>query len=251
MQPRQIKEKTLYRGIIRAAWDITWRRREFWPLGFLAALLMMNGGAFEFITRACYKIASGAPYDGMIGMGQTVASAIAAGDSLNQVSLFIMVLVCLAVVAAIAVLATAAGGGLLRAAQELTLRRKLTARAAFASGMEKIGPLLLTQVVGRLVIFAAFVLAALGAFTAIGNVRGDLVAIILFVIFALAALAVSFLMMMTDAARDDRLHLPHRRGRRAGHGRRGPHIARALHAASRSARRAALARRHPVHRFPL
>jgi hypothetical protein len=199
MQLRQIKEKTLYRGIVCAAWDITWRRREFWPLGFLAALLMMNGGAFEFITRACYKIASGTPYDGIIGMSQTVASAVSSGDSLNRASLFIVVLICLAVYAAIVVLATSAGGGLLKAARELTLRRKLTARAAFSSGMGKIGPLLLTQVVGRLVIFSAFVLAALGAFTTIGNVWGDLAAIALFVIFAIIALTVSFLMMMTDA----------------------------------------------------
>jgi hypothetical protein len=199
MQTRQLKEKTLYRDIIRASWSITWRHKEYWPLGFLAALLMMNGGAFELIVRGFYKIASGSPYDGLIGLSQTVASAVAAGDSLSRASLFVMVLLCVAIYAAVIVLASAGGGALLKSANRLAFGKKLTPRAALASGMEKVGPLLLTQVVGHAVIFTGFVLAALGAFMVIDNAWGSLLAIALFVIFALAALAVSFLMMMTDA----------------------------------------------------
>jgi len=199
MQPRQLKEKTLYRGIIRAAWDMTRRQREYWPLGFLAALLLMNGGAFEFIARACLKISSGAPFDGVISLSQATMIAIASGDSLSRMSLFIMLMLCLAIYAAIVILATAAGGGLIKAASQAALRKNITARAALSSGMAKIGPLFLTQIIGRLAIFAAFTLAALGAFTEAGDAWGNIFAILLFVAFALTALAVSFLMMMTDA----------------------------------------------------
>jgi hypothetical protein len=199
MQPRQSKEKTLYRGIAQAAFEIAFKRREYWILGFLAALLMMNGGAFEFIVRAFHKISSGSPYDGAIALGQTAAFAIARGDFLSRASLFIMILLCLAVFAAIFVLATASGGGLIKAASRISSGKKLTPRAAFAGGMEKIGPLILTQLIGRTIIFVSFVLAALGAFTVVGNLWSDLVAIALFVVFAIAALAISFLMMMTDA----------------------------------------------------
>ena len=64
MRASTIKEGTLYRDIVRGAFEIAWRRRELLPLGFLASLLMMNGGAFEFIIRAIYKISSGDPYAG-------------------------------------------------------------------------------------------------------------------------------------------------------------------------------------------
>lgn len=199
MRPTQLKEKTLYRGLVRGAWEITWHKRELWPLGLLAALLMMNGGAFEFITRACLKIASGEPYSGAVYYGQAMMSVITNGDAVSQASLFFTLVLAVALFAAIALLAVAGGGALLKAAAGLAFKKKISARAALAAGMEKLGPLLLTQVVGRLTIFAGFVLAALGAYTIAGSFWGDLVAIGLFVVFSLVALVVSFLMMMTDA----------------------------------------------------
>jgi hypothetical protein len=104
-----------------------------------------------------------------------------------------------AVFALVAIVAVAASGGLLAAAARRALKKKMTLRGAFGAGMEKLGPLLLTQIIGRAAIFAAFALAALGVYTRAGSAAATIVAIVLFVIFAAAALLVSFLMVMTNA----------------------------------------------------
>lgn len=199
MRRAQEKERILYRSLIRHAAETAWRRRDLWPLGVFAALLMMNGGAFEFITRAYLKIASGSPYDGAVAYVQSVSGAVESADPMTRASLFIAILLGAAVFSAFAVMATASGGALLKAASRLAEHKKITARDALSAGAKKIGPLLITQVVGRFTIFTSFALAAIGAYISFGNGWNDLAAIGLFVLFAITALIVSFLMIMTDA----------------------------------------------------
>jgi len=199
MRASTIKEGTLYRDIVRGAFEIAWRRRELLPLGFLASLLMMNGGAFEFIIRAIYKISSGDPYAGGAANALAVFNALMAGDAAGRMSVFFSLLVFLAVFALVVLVAASASGALL---QTIARRAKTKTRSmgrAFASGAAHVGQLVLTQLVGRTVIFAAFVLAALGVYSSIDGRFGIAVGVILFVIFALVALIISFLMMMTNA----------------------------------------------------
>ncbi len=199
MAKAQLKEKYLYRDIVRGAFEIAWQRREFWVLGLLASLLMMNGGAFEFITRAIYKISSGNPYSGFTAGTQAVLNALVTNDAATQMNLFFSIVLFLAVYALVAIAAVAASGALLQTVAKRALKKKQTVGAAFAAGSAKIGPLLLTQVIGRIVIFTAFVMAALGVYASIDGSFGYLIGVALFVVFSLVALVVSFLMMMTNA----------------------------------------------------
>jgi hypothetical protein len=199
MAKAQLKEKYLYRDIVRGAFEVAWQRREFWVLGLLASLLMMNGGAFEFITRAIYKISSGQPYSGFTTGAQAVLNALFTNDVATQMNIFFSIVLFLAFYALVAIAAVAASGGLLQAVAKRALKKKQTVGAAFAVGAAKVGPLLLTQVIGRLVIFVAFVMAALGVYASIDGTSGYLIGVVLFVIFSLVALVVSFLMMMTNA----------------------------------------------------
>jgi len=199
MRASALKERNLYRDIFRGAWEITWRRRELWALGFLASLLMMNGGACEFIIRAVYKISSGDPYVGGAALAQSFMGALFTSDPATQLSVFLSLIIFLAVFALVALIAVSAGGALLSAAAGRTMKKRSSVRNAFGAGAGRVGSLLVTQLVGRTVIFVAFVLAALGVYSSIDGAFGYATAIILFDIFSLVALAVSFLMMMTNA----------------------------------------------------
>jgi len=199
MAKSQLKENNLYREIVRGAFETAWRRREFWVLGLLASLLLMNGGALEFITRAIYKISSGAPYSGAVVGAQAILNALATSDAATQINLFFSIILFLSVYTLMALSGTAASGALLQTVAKRALKKKQTIGAAFAAGSSKVGPLLVTQVIGRVVIFTAFVLAALGVYSSIDSVFGYLIGIVLFVIFSLVTLTVSFLMMMTNA----------------------------------------------------
>ena len=199
MAKSQLKEKYLYRDVVRGAFEVMWNRREFWVLGLLASLLMMNGGAFEFITRAIYKISSGDPYSGFTAGTQAVLNALVTNDVATQMNIFFSIMLFLAVYAVGAIAAVAASGALLQTVAKRALKKKQAVGAAFAAGSAKIGPLLLTQVIGRIVIFVAFVMAALGVYASIDGTGGYLIGVVLFVVFSLTALIVSFLMMMTNA----------------------------------------------------
>ncbi len=199
MQTRQIKERPLYRELLRAAWDIAKKRRELWPLGLFAAFLMMNGGAFEFVVRAYAKISSGSPYDGVVSYALSIADAARAADPATLAGLFLALILGAAVFAAFAVMATVSGGGLLAAAAGIAAKKRMSARQAFSAGAAKTGPLLMTQLAGRFVIFIAFILAATGSYLSAGSIWNEIAAVFLFVLFAATALVVSFLMIMTDA----------------------------------------------------
>lgn len=198
MRASVLKEKTLYRDIVRGAIDITWQRRELWVLGLLASILAMNGGAFEFIVRAIYKISSGDPYAGGAVTARAIIDTMLTSDTVTQISLAFSIILAAAVAALVILSATAASGALLQTVARRVFKKKQTVREAMAAGAAHVGPLLVTQLVGRSIIFTAFVLAALGVYSSNGNV-GFIVGVILFVIFSLAALFVSFLMMMTNA----------------------------------------------------
>lgn len=200
MRPNPIKERTLYRGLIRSAWEIAWHRREFWPLGLLASLLMMNGGAFEFIASATNQIESGAPFGLYLTYAQAAIDAVANGNSIARVSVFFSLLLIICAVALLAILAVAASGGLMLSVARRVTRRKTALGDAFNAGMTKLGPLLLTQIVGRTVIFVLFALAALGVYSWGTSREAIVIPGILFVLFAVGALLVTFLMMMTNAA---------------------------------------------------
>ena len=199
MQKAQLKEQPLYRDLLRGALEITWHRRELWLLGLLASLLMMNGGAFEFIVRAVFKIASGAPFSGGIQYFELTIDGIAYGDTATRASLFFSILIGLSLFALGAILAIAASGGLLSAAAKKALKKPVSLRGAFGEGMEKLGPLVLTQLLGRITIFCTYILASLGMYLTFESTGSIILAIALFVAFSATALAVSFLMMMTNA----------------------------------------------------
>ncbi len=197
MRASQLKERGLYREILRGAFEIMRRRRELWLLGLLAALLMINGGAFEFIIRAVYKIRSGAPFSGAVSYIQTALGAIASGDAVTQTSIFFALILTLAVLALGAIIAVAASGGLLYATARRVANKRAGLRESFAAGLRKLGPLFLTQSIGRLAIFCLFALMAIGVYTT--TRAGTAVFVVLFLVFAVAALLITFLMMMTNA----------------------------------------------------
>ena len=199
MAKSQIKEQALYRDILRGAFEITWHRRELLGLGILASFLMMNGGAFEFIVRAIYKISAGNPYSGAPQFIKAIVDGIGSAETTTQISVFLTAILLAGVFALIAIVGVAASGGLFTASSRYALKKKVTTREAFASGMNKLGPLLLTQIFGRITIFAAFSLAAIGVYTQTGNPTASYVSIALFVAFAVTALFVSFVMAMTNA----------------------------------------------------
>ena len=199
MRTAVINEKTLYRDIVRSAFEITWNRRDFWVLGLLASLLMMNGGACEFIIRAIYKISSGNPYSGVAAGTQAVIAALFVNDTATQMSVFFSVVLFVAVFALIALAATAASGALLSTVGRRAFKKKQSVQAAMSAGANKVGPLIVTQLIGRTIIFTTFVLAALGVYSSIDSSFGYVVGVILFIVFSLVALAVSFLMAMTNA----------------------------------------------------
>ena len=199
MTKSQIKEQALYRDILRGAFEVMWHRRELWLLGILASLLMTNGGAFEFIVRAIYKISAGAPYSGAPQLIQTIIDGIGSAETTTQISIFLTAILLAGIFALIAIIGVAASGSLFIASARYALKKKITAREAFALGMNNLGPLLLTQILGRITIFAAFTLAAIGVYAQADSSAASLVSIALFVLFAATALVISFVMNMTNA----------------------------------------------------
>ena len=85
-------------------------------------------------------------------------------DPTTQISVFFSAILFLAIFALIALCAVAASGALLGVVARRALKKKQSVRVAFSAGAAHVGPLLLTQLVGRAVIFIAFVLAALGVY---------------------------------------------------------------------------------------
>ena len=83
----------------------------------------------------------------------------------------------------------ASQGSLFIASARYALKKKITAREAFALGMNNLGPLLLTQILGPITMFAAFTLAAIGVYAQADSSAASLVSIALFVFIAVPPLS--------------------------------------------------------------
>jgi hypothetical protein len=199
MRKIQPKEKSLYRELVAAAWSITKERRHLWFLGLGAAILMMNGGAADYLFRTFVKVSSGDPYSGLIAAGRAVVSAVGTGDNETRIGIFAALLLGAAIFTLVGAMAVASSGGLLSAVGAYLGNKKMSAREAFSRGMEKLGPLVVTQIVGRTILFFIFTFSVLGVYIYQENALNLAVSIGLLLVFAVAAIIIPFLMVMTNA----------------------------------------------------
>ena len=194
----QAKERTLYRDIIHGAWEIAWHRKQLWVLGFFAALL--GGGALETITRGANAIASGEPFVGAIVFIQNIRATLISSASGEKLTVALAALLLAAIAVLVLMLAVSGAAGLVAATARIVRGKTITMREAFAVGMAKFWPVLGLQVIGRAVTTALLVLTAGFSFLAASNGTNIVTYLLMFVLFACAALAVSFMTSIATAA---------------------------------------------------
>jgi len=194
------RERTLYRELIRAAWELTWHRKEFWVLGFFAAFLG-NGGAVDAILRAAGKISSAIPFLEGYAYTRSVYVVLLYGTFAERATIILTLLIVITVGALVVIAAISSMGGIIHAAARRVGRQKVAPRAALIEGTMRFWPLLLIQFLGRTLTFALLSLTVAGYFLSSFIVpRAGILYLILFIVFALAALFVSFMMAVSSAA---------------------------------------------------
>ena len=196
----QRKEKTLYRGIMRGAWEISWHHKRLWVLGFFAALLG-NGGAVDFIIKNAGRFDTRVPQ-----LTEVSASAVlsrimhASGTPVQNVTAVIAALFFAALAIVGIVLAVSAVGGILIATNRIVLKKKMTIRDAFRAGAVRFWPMLGVQLLGWIATGLLLAMTA-GAVLSAGRTPGALATyLVSFVLFCALALVVSVLTAIASAA---------------------------------------------------
>lgn len=142
-----MQEGTLYRHILKEAWDITWRNKPLWVLGFLA-VFWGDLGAYQSLNAALgnfFPLLPWPPGKNLLPLPALpsatpggVAAGIAAG------------LIVLALLAAIVVVATAGRGGLLLAIAKRRARQSIKLSVAFSRGARAFWTLLAIGILAKL-----------------------------------------------------------------------------------------------------
>lgn len=152
----------LYRHLLMDAFKTVRKAPALWLLGFFVSFLG-NGGVYELLIQGTGRLGLQDSFGQFFTLGALPGEAAFAKafSTIGFGNVTVLLLVCLAVLALVAVAAwviVSAQGGLISGARDAAKGRKPTFRAAFAAGNEVFGPLLILNLLSRLAIMAFFYL---------------------------------------------------------------------------------------------
>lgn len=165
-----MSDASLYRPTLRKAWQIAWRFKALWVLGFFATLLS-SGGEYEIITRFFYdRGSSGGFFSGIAGaFSSGIASGLQGGGSLwqNMTAALtstpaatiagVLVLALIAVVAIFFIwLGVTSQIALIRNVSVINQNKKTTINEGFDYGVKNFWPVFWSNVLLKLVILVVF-----------------------------------------------------------------------------------------------
>ncbi|KKU13210.1 MAG: hypothetical protein UX17_C0024G0006 [Parcubacteria group bacterium GW2011_GWC2_45_7] len=193
-----MKEASVYRGILKQAWEITRRNKKLWVLGFLA-IFWGNIGAynifdrsFGFLTAPTYPVSPGS---------LELAPVLKSATPLAIASGIVMTLLILSVLFILLWFMTVGRGGLIEAIAKRSDNKKVTVAAAITKGAKFFWPLLGIGLLSRLdVPLYVFLLAPAVRRTALGDGEGTGFFVLIFLAITLASLILSFLGIYASAS---------------------------------------------------
>lgn len=190
-----MKEGTLYRHILRDAWQLTWKNKLLWIFGFLA-VFWGDVGAYQTLNGALGDLNFSFPQtlSGAIPRLPPFASVTTAGAA---VGIIVMILFS-AVLLSLLILAIAARGGLLHEIASRKRGKKISVKGGLRQGFKAFWPLLGVGILTKLDIVLAFFLVHP---LIVGPTSSSTLAlfILLFTITTLISLILSFLGIYASA----------------------------------------------------
>jgi len=147
-----IHSHSVHRQILKDAWQMTWRHKWLWLLGFFAAFWASNG-LYQFF-RWSFQAEQGWQNPLSNGSGQMMWEKVwtwQSSDAITPLAILILVIL-VAVVAGIIWLATASQGGLISAIYDLSKEKAIKLRKALVIGTENFWKILAVSVLGKVVI---------------------------------------------------------------------------------------------------
>jgi len=149
-----------YTEALKHAWNITWRQKRLWVLGFLAAMIS-SGGAFEFVFKF-FSVLGGdvaAPFLENLKLQAYMSSS--AEGIFGWLLLLLMIVVTFLIVAAFIVLFVSGQGGLVYAVKEAEEDKKTNVAGLFNKGKKHLGTLFLINLLKAVIITVLLVLTSL------------------------------------------------------------------------------------------
>lgn len=143
---------SVHRQILKNAWQMTWRHKWLWFLGFFAAFWASNS-LYQFFRWSFQAEQSWQNPLGS-GQGQIIWERMwtwQSSDAMTPLAILILIIL-VAAVAAIIWLTTASQGGLISAVYDISKEKKINFRRAIIVGTENFWKILAVSVLGKAVI---------------------------------------------------------------------------------------------------
>ncbi len=201
-------DKPLYRTVLREAWQLTWRNKYLWIFGFFAALAG-NGGEAEVLFRNYTNIST--PSDTLFtlqdlyktGFINTVLANIKDVFQAYPFQGILLFFVFLVIVITVVWLTVVSLTAIIDSAYKLKRGQKTTLDIAYKAGMHYFGPVLGVNIVGRVLIWAIYLVIALPLFTVFlvqDNVTGALLyTLVAFLVLVPITVMISFIVKYAAA----------------------------------------------------
>ena len=156
--------RPLYREVLKDAGLITWRNKHLWPFGFFAAILL-SGSPYDLLSRCFYFVTDSAPdFSGgsaALTILKTTGEVLAVGFRGGLIwSLPVLIAILLVIGAALIWLSVVSQGALLSAISAEEEKKKPNLQIFFQRGVKHFWPLLAVNVLLRLSIALAALIAA-------------------------------------------------------------------------------------------
>ncbi len=191
-----------YRNILKQAWTLTWRNKYLWWFGIFAALIG-NGGELEILFNN-----SGAnPNQALFPAWQRIASTgvfsrhtlanignLLKQDTLNIILVLISCLIVLAIFLFLVWLVVVAQAAAVNNSAAIIKQKKHNFKDGLDSGMLNFWPVLVLNIIVRVVIYILLVVISLPVIFYQGNFSANLFYIIALVIILPVAIILSFIM---------------------------------------------------------
>lgn len=194
---------SLYRNMIRQAWNTTWSNKYLWFFGLFAALVS-SGGEYEILVRGLGTDAGGDP-GGLNRIRETgifsKQALVNLGDILkNDTSSFVIALIVGLLILALSLfliwLAVVSQAALVNNVAGHLGGKAGDFKGGMVAGMKKFWPVLGLNAISKAVVYLIFIIFGLPViYTAskAGLVMANLLYVLLFIIFVIVVLTLSFI----------------------------------------------------------
>lgn len=195
---------SLYRNILKKAWEITWHNKYLWFFGLFVALLG-NGGEFEIISRS-FDINSSESIlpslkdlaaTGIFTKGALANIAqLAVNDPFNLLFVIVLLLVIAALVCFVIWLTIVGQGGLVNNAANIITGKSHNLKGGIMVGIKKFWPVFSMNVIIKAIIYLIFITIGLPVVISLSKssaLAASIVFIVSFLIFIPIAIVLSFI----------------------------------------------------------